>query len=214
MTQALRIQHNTVTLYLAFEWSQRKWRLGFSDGMSKPWYCTVEAGNRLPVQEAISKAKARFKLEPGVRVLSCYEARRDGFWLHRWLLECGVQNLVVDSSSIEVKRQARRAKTDAWDVEKLLAMLIRYDHGEQRVWRVLHVPSAEEEDARRPHRELERLKEERLAHGNRIKALLMLYNMRRSTSTGGVGASGSLPWPVCCRQCCWPRLDAKMNGLR
>ena len=109
---------------------------------------------------------------------SCYEAGRDGFWLHRWLLEQGIENIVVDSASIEVNRRARRVKTDRLDGDKLLAMLIRYHAGERRVWSVLRVPTPAQEDARRVHRELKRLGHERTAHINRIRALLVLDNLR------------------------------------
>jgi transposase len=64
------------------------------------------------------------------------------------------------------------------DVEQLLRLLIRYHHGEKRVWSVVHVPSVEEEDARRLHRELERLKKERTGHRNRIQALLVSQGVR------------------------------------
>ena len=107
--------------------------------------------------ECIAKAKARCELPPGAGVHSCYEAGRDGFWLHRWLIAQGIDNIVVDSSSIEVNRRARRAKTDRLDGDKLLAMLIRYHGGERRVWSVVRVPTPEQEDARRAHRELGRL---------------------------------------------------------
>jgi transposase len=113
-----------------------------------------------------------------VPIVSCYEAGRDGFWLHRYLVHCDVANVVVDASSIEVNRRARRAKTDRVDVEQLLRLLIRYHHGEKRVWSVVHVPSVEEEDARRLHRELERLKKERTGHRNRIQALLVSQGVR------------------------------------
>ena len=73
-----------------------------------------------------------FGSPPTRRSVSCYEAGRDGFWIHRYLTSLGVENLVVDSSSIEVNRRARRAKTDRMDVEKLLAMLLRYVGGERR----------------------------------------------------------------------------------
>ena len=108
---------------------------------------------------------------------SCYEAGRDGWWLHRWLRAQGIDNIVVDSTSIEVNRRARRAKTDRLDGDKLLAMLLRHHAGE-RVWSVLHEPTAEDEDARRAHRELERLMHERIAHTNRIGSLLVLHNLR------------------------------------
>jgi transposase len=117
-------------------------------------------------------------------VHSCYEAGRDGWWLHRWLLEQGVDNVVVDSSSIEVNRHARRAKTDRLDGDKLLAMLLRHHRGE-RVWSVVHEPTPEDEDARRTHRELGRLTKERTSHTNRIGALLVLHNLRPHVIVGG-----------------------------
>ena len=74
-----------------------------------------------------------------------YEAGRAGFWLHRWLIAHGVENVVVDSSSIEVNRRARRAKTDRLDVGKLLALLLRWCGGERTVGSVVHAPSPEAE---------------------------------------------------------------------
>ncbi|MDM0110234.1 hypothetical protein QTH97_35460 [Variovorax sp. J22R24] len=94
---------------------------------------------------AFGKARERCKLEPQAKVHSCYEAGRDGWWLHRWLIEQGFDNIVVDSSSLEVNRHARRAKTDRLDGDKLLAMLLRHHRGE-RVWSVLHEPTPEDED--------------------------------------------------------------------
>jgi hypothetical protein len=84
----------------------------------------------------------------------------------------------VDSASVEVNRRARRTKTDRLDGDKLLAMLLRYAGGERRVWSVVRVPTLKEEDARRAHRELGRLGQERTAHVNRIRALLVLSNLR------------------------------------
>jgi transposase len=106
-------------------------------------------------------------------MMSCYEAGRDGFWLHRYLLSCGIDNVVVDSASIEVNRRKRRAKTDRIDVRKLMHMLLRYHGGEQLVWSVVNVPSEAAEDGRQLHRELESLKKERTMHRNRLKSLLI-----------------------------------------
>jgi len=86
--------------------------------------------------------------------------------------------LVVDAASIEVNRRHRRAKTDRIDSRKLLANLMRYDAGEKTVWSVLRVPSAADEDARRPHRERERLVKERGGHVVRMKSLLLMHNVR------------------------------------
>lgn len=92
------------------------------------------------------------------------------------LVERGIGNIVVDSSSIEVNRHARRAKTGPLDGDKLLAMLLRHRTGE-RVWSVLHAPSVQDKDARHTHRELARLAKERTAHTNRISLLLVLHNL-------------------------------------
>ena len=111
-------------------------------------------------------------------MVSCYEAGRDGFWLHRYLTQSGIGNLVLDSASIEVNRRKRRAKTDRLDVEKLLTMLIRYQYGEHRVWSVVRVPSPEEEDNRQLNRELRSLKKEKTRTTNRIKGLLASQGVR------------------------------------
>src|SRR6202521_1271316 len=175
-------------LYMAFELSEKNWKLSLGDGARGPSRYTVSAGDTAALLECIAKAKTRCELAPEARVGSCYEAGRDGFWLHRWLIAHDIDNIVVDSASIEVNRRARRAKTDRLDADKLLAMLLRYagggrrrwsgGGGARRVWSVVRVPTAEEEDARRAHRELGRLGGERTAHINRIRALLVLNNLR------------------------------------
>ena len=165
-------------LYMAFELGEKNWKLSLGDGVRSPSRYTVVAGDTVGLLECIAKARARCGLGPEARVGSCYEAGRDGFWLHRWLIEHGIDNIVVDSASIEVNRRARRAKTDRLDGDKLLAMLLRYAGGERRVWSVVRVPTPEEEDARRAHRELGRLVRERTAHVNRIRGLLVLHNLR------------------------------------
>ena len=85
---------------------------------------------------------------------------------------------MVDSSSIEVNRRKRRAKSDALDVRKVLSMLMRYAHGERDVWRVVRVPSVEAEDHRHLHRDLETLKQERASTTTRIKGLLSSQGVR------------------------------------
>jgi transposase len=176
---------NEGDLYVAFELGSKKWKLGFTVGFGqKPRQRTVLAGDLARVKEEIDRAKERFGLSEGARVLSCYEAGRDGFWLHRYLVYLGVVNFVVDSSSIEVNRRARRAKTDKMDLGKLLLMLMRYAHGERRVWSVVRVPTVEQEDRRQLHRELSALRGERTRHINRIKGLLTSYGVRMAVGRG------------------------------
>ena len=171
-------------LYMSLELGDRSWKLTISDGRRGPSRYSVEAGDTAAVLDCVAKARARCGLGAGVTLHSCYEAGRDGWWLHRWLIAQGIDNIVVDSASIEVNRRARRAKTDRLDGDKLLAMLLRHHAGE-RVWSVLHEPTPEDEDARRTHRELGRLMHERTAHTNRIGSLLVLHNLRPRIIIGG-----------------------------
>jgi transposase len=172
--RTLRAKNNTKghVLHLAFELGQTKWKLVFGNN-GKTRMVTIEARQVGQLQQEIDKAKKRFKLSGEVKILSCYEAGRDGFWLHRYLLSCGIENLVVDSSSIEVNRRKRRAKTDRIDARKLLAMLVRHDGGERGMWSVVNVPSLEAEYDRHLHRELDVLNKERKMHRCRIKSLLI-----------------------------------------
>lgn len=159
-------------MYTGFELSDKKWKLAFSNG-SKVRHISTDARDLNELQVQIFRAKKRFGLNEDSRVMSCYEAGREGFWLHRYLLSIGIENLVVDSSSIEVKRRKRRVKTDRIDAEKLLGMLMRYHGGEKKAWSVVRVPSEEAEDGMNLGRELEVLKKERTMHSNRIKGLLI-----------------------------------------
>jgi transposase len=170
-----------LTLYLAFELGWNTWTLGFSVGIGQPPRIRrIDARDLGALEEEISLAKKRFGLQEESPVRSCYEAGRDGFWLHRFLLSRGIDNQIVDSSSIEVNRRAKRAKTDRMDANKLLTMLIRYHEGETRVWHILHVPSPTEEDDRQPHRELAALKKDHTEYTNRIKGLLASQGVKMS----------------------------------
>lgn len=169
-----RNQYSTESeLYLAFELGSTEWKLGFTVGLGQnPRRRKVDAGQLVALREEVQAAKKRFGMSEDAPVRSCYEAGRDGFWLHRYLVGEGIRNLVVDSASIEVNRRARRAKTDRLDVGKLLSMLIRYHSGEKKVWSVVHVPSVEAEDQRHLHRQMSKFKADRTRHTNRIKGLL------------------------------------------
>ncbi len=120
----------------------------------------------------IDQAKVRFGLPADCSVISCHEAGRGGFWLHRALLAHGVDSILVDSSSIEVKRRKRRAKTDRLDAQSLMRSLARHQLGEPDVWSIVRVPDLIAEDERRLLRERRRLKKEETQHRNRIRSLL------------------------------------------
>ena len=160
-------------LYLSLELGWNTWKFAFTIGPGqKPRLRCIRARNLAACVAEIRAAKARFGLPEDAKVISCYEAGRDGFWIHRFLLASGVENIVVDSASIEVNRRKRRAKSDRLDAIKLVAMLMRWCNGESKVWSVVHPPSAEAEDHRQLHRELIALKGERTGHINAIKGML------------------------------------------
>jgi transposase len=177
-----RIEQNTLpqpTLYLAFELGKNTWKLGFTIGVAQPpRERTIPAGALDMLQQEITRAKQRFGLPADAGVVSCYEAGRDGFWLHRYLVAQGVTNHVIDSASIEVNRRQRRAKTDRLDVHKLLTMLLRHRAGEKKVWSVVRVPSVAEEDRRQLHRELTTAKQDRTRVLNRMQGLLAGYGVQ------------------------------------
>jgi transposase len=160
-------------LYVALELGWKQWHLAFATELGeKPRLRVIAARDLAALQFEIGRAKERFGLSPEAGVASCFEAGRDGFWLHRYLVSVGVDSRVVDSSSIEVNRRQRRAKTDRLDAEKLLTQLMRSQTERKKGWSVVRVPGVAEEDLRQVGRELEQLKKERTDHSNRIRALL------------------------------------------
>jgi transposase len=179
-------QSNTTeaTLFVAFELSEKTWKLGFTTGHGQtPRERTVPARQQERVLDEIAQAKRRLGLPDTAPVASCYEAGREGFWLHRFLQGHGITNQVVDSSAIEVNRRWRRAKSDGLDVRKLLSMLIRYEHGARQVWQVVNVPSVQAEEQRHLSRDLETLKQERASTATRIQGLLSSQGLRVTSLT-------------------------------
>jgi transposase len=132
------------TMYVAFELGKAKWKLGLvlpaSNKLSK---YTVDGGDVAAVQGLLDKAKAKAERRAGVpvRVVSCYEAGYDGFWLHRWLQARQIDSRVLDPASVEVNRRSRRAKTDRLDLEKLIRALMRHADGDRLACKMVYVPT-------------------------------------------------------------------------
>ena len=171
-------------LYVAFELGKKEWKLAMTSGFGvQPWLRTVASGDLAAVDRALRGGRQRCRLPVTARVISCYEAGRDGFWLHRALVTQGVENRVVDSASIEVNRRARRTKTDRIDALKLVMMLVRVCGGEQRVFAEVRVPSAEAEAARHRSRERTALVQERTRLRNQIGSWLATCGCHVSART-------------------------------
>lgn len=178
-------ESTAATLYVACELSTKEWLLTMSTGpAARRERRRVRPGDQSAVIAAVTAAKAGCGLPANAPVRSCYEAGRDGFWPHRLLTTLGVVNLVVDSSSIEVSRRARRAKTDRLDGNSLLRMLLRYWGGERDLWHVVHVPTREAEDVRHASRGLTTLGAERTRYRNRIQSLLALHGVAKQRIDG------------------------------
>jgi transposase len=170
----------TVRCLFAIELSKQSWVIGFNTPLSEKISRRTLTGCKWKrLLELIEEVRARVGRETGrsVEVVSCYEAGYDGFWLHRQLEAHGIRNYVIDPASLQVDRRARRVKTDRIDTERLLRSLMAYLRGEPKVWSVVRVPSVAEEDARRLHRERDRLVLERVQHVNRIKGLCALQGI-------------------------------------
>jgi transposase len=165
-------------LFLAFALGAHQWQLGFTTGAAqRPRERHVPARPLEAVREEICTAKARLGLPEDAPVLSCYEAGRDGFWRHRWLVPHGVAHCVVDSASMEVQRRQRRAKTDRLDVQKLLTRLLRHAAGERQGWRSVRGPRVEEEERRQLHRALTTAQRDRTRVINRLKGRLASHGL-------------------------------------
>jgi transposase len=170
----------TARCFFAIELSKQSWVIGFITPLSaKISRRILSGGDWKGLLELIEEVRARVSRETGraVDVISCYEAGYDGFWLHRLLEAHDIRNYVIDPASLQVDRRMRRAKTDRIDTERLLRSLMAYLRCEPKVWSVVRVPSIAEEDARRLHRERDRLVSERVQHVNRIKGLCALHGI-------------------------------------
>jgi len=164
------------TLYVAFELSAKSWKLALTIGFGvSPWLKTVPARDMRAVGRVLAEARRRWQLPATAAVVSCYEAGRDGFWIHRALVAQGIANRVVDSASIEVNRRARRAKTDRLDAIKLVTMLVRVCCGECDVWSEVRVPSEADEAARHVSRERTALVQERNRLVSQARSWLATY---------------------------------------
>ena len=203
MTQ-MTPHENTATqtnLYMGMDLGGRTWKLAFSNG-SRFRFRTVEAWNLDDLAGEVSAAKEKLAIAEGGQVVSCHEAGRDGFSVHRAVQRLGLRSFVVDSSSIEVDRRKRRAKTDRLDAKKLVRQLLRYLGGDTDSLRVVRVPSVEQEDERRPSRERERLQKEIFGHTNRIKSLLATQGIKEKLERDVVAQLETMELP--------PRLKAEL----
>ncbi len=181
MDQATPSTASANTLHCALELSKKSWLLAiqFPD-REQPSLYPIAGGDAEKLMAKLTQARDRWAKTSGAlpMITLCYEVGYDAFRLARFLKARGVECLVIDPGSLQVSRRGRRVKTDRVDVKTLLRTLIAWCRGERHVWSVVRIPSIDEEDLRRSHRERSRLVRERTAHINRIKGLLFAQGIR------------------------------------
>lgn len=172
-------------IHLAIELSSSAWLVAARlPGTEKPHLHRIDGGDTAALLKLISSLRARVadRLGAAISVVCCFEAGRDGFWLHRVLTAHDVASHVLEPTSILVNRRARRIKTDRLDAEGMLRVLAAYLRGDRQACSMVRVPTPDEEDAKRTHREREHLVRERLRIENRIEALLFTQGIRERPS--------------------------------
>lgn len=170
-----------MTVLVAIELSKTTWLVAIHDPISsKVSRRRSDGGDAEALIGMLRRCQRDVEAQTGAAVgIECvFEAGYDGFWLHRRLAQAGIACRVMDPASLKVDRRARRVKTDRVDAESLLRALQAWRRGDRQACAFVRVPCIEEEDARRPHRELARLRKERVSHVNRLKALLALHGVR------------------------------------
>lgn len=164
-------------IFISIEMSRSKWVVGAHlPDADKVGIHAMPWGDVAALLTLIDRLRSRAADTIGTAdapILCCYEAGYEGFWLYRRLTAEGHRVLVIDPASLLVNRRAKRAKTDRLDAKAMIRALIAYNRGEDQVLSAVHVPSVEQEDERRLTRERHRLVQERIAHANRIRGLLM-----------------------------------------
>jgi len=193
---AAAAEEKCATIYVAIELSKKNWLVGLRGPLSKTiGQHKLDAGDAASLLALIRRKRRELKRKLGreVRVLSCYEAGYDGFWLQRYLAAQGITNHVIDPASLSVKRRARRVKTDRIDVVSMLRALIAFMGGDEEACSMVRVPTVTQEDDKRLHRERKRLVKEQTAHINRIKGLLAcqgIYDFQPQCRDAGARLAG------------------------
>jgi len=205
-------------ILVAIELSASTWLVAARMPRSeKPQLHRIDGGDTAALLALISSLRERVarSLDAAIGVVCCFEAGRDGFWLHRLLTAHGVVCHVLEPTSILVNRRARRAKTDRLDAEGMLRVLAAHLRGDHQACSMVRVPTPEEEDAKRTHRERENLVQERLRIENPLKRCCS----PRVFGKGLRFVHGTAMLPSCapvtavrCRAICGPNWTACVDG--
>src|SRR6266699_490600 len=180
MSRSLITLEQDSTLIAVIEMGQSSWLVaGIVPGIERQPLKKLAAN-----QDGLLQLLHRWRKEaaqaghPIKRIAVAYEAGRDGFWLARWLRAREIEAYVIHPSSVPVSREHRRAKTDRIDTQLLMRSFLGWLRGERKHCSMAAIPSVAEEDARRPNREHQRLREESTALISRMKSTLVRFGIR------------------------------------
>jgi transposase len=179
-SRSVTVLEQDSTIIAVIEMSQSKWLVSaVVPGIERQPLKKLD-----PDEEALRKLLHRWRNEASragrkiKRTVVAYEAGRDGFWLARWLQAGDVEAYVIHPASVAVSREHRRAKTDRLDTELLMRAFLGWLRGEKRHCSMVAIPTAEEEDAKRPHRERGNLVTEQTRIVNQVRAILARFGIR------------------------------------
>jgi transposase len=166
-------------LYVALELSKKSWTVAMTSGLiADPWVRTMTPGAWAALDRLLAQARQRFGVGGQPRIVICYEAGRDGFWIARALEAQGYAVRVLDSASLEVNRRARRNKTDRIDARKLVRLLVRICLGDRTAGQDVRVPTEAQEAARHVSRERTDLVKAQTQLVNQMRGWLATHGTR------------------------------------
>lgn len=181
MTTATPTSTDAASIYVSVELSKRAWLTAtLMPGTDRISIRNLPSGDGPALLAYLAKLRTRAEAgcEEPVQIRLCYEVGYDGFWLARLLRAEGIDTYVFDPASFLVSRRGKHVKTDRLDAEAMVWILKAHVAGDRSVCRAVHVPTPEEEDAKRIMRERVQLVAERTSHIGRIRALLALHGIR------------------------------------
>ncbi len=207
------------TVHIAIDLSFSSWLVAARlPGIQKVRLHRVEGGTTAALLTLIGELRSRAsrELDRTADLACCFEAGRDGFWLQRLLSAHGIATYVLEPTSILVNRRARRAKPDRLDAEGMRRVLAAWLSGDRHVCSMVQVPTPDEEDAKRPHRERETSYKSGCASRTESRRCCL----DKASGAGHRCAHRRAIWPNCapvtaarCRPCCEPSWIACGAGL-
>src|ERR1700675_2384354 len=180
LSKSLAALDQDSTLIVVIEMSQSSWLVA----ARAPGLARDPLKKLAPEPEQLFKLIDRWREESRKagrvvrRVCVAFEAGRDGFWLARLLRQHDIEAYVIHPTSIPVKRDHRRAKTDRLDTELLMRAFLGWLRGEADHCSMAAIPTLAEEDAKRPTRERESRVNARSRLVNRMKGALARLGIR------------------------------------